>query len=68
MFEKIENEINRCCSRCKDKEQCKKYDCFVYRIIKIMSTDVEITEINIDEFFEPENKDQISIFDLGDKQ
>lgn len=64
MFEKIEQEINRCCFQCKDKGQCKKYNCFVYRIIKIMSTDIEISDINIDDFFESENKNQISIFDL----
>lgn len=68
MFDKIEQEIKRCCFHCKDNERCKEYECFVYRIIKIMSSDVEISNIDIDEFFEPENKDQISIFDLGDKQ
>ena len=68
MFEKIEQEISKCCSLCDHKEQCKKYDCFIYRIIKIISTDVEISKIDIDEFFEPENKDQISIFDLGDEK
>lgn len=68
MFEKIEQEINRSCFQCKDRNQCKKYDCVVYRIIKIISTDVEITDIDIDEFFEPTNKNQISIFDLGDEQ
>lgn len=68
MFEKIEDEIKRTCSQCKDNEKCKKYECFVYRIIKILSSDVEITEIDIDEFFEPVNKNQISIFDIGDEQ
>jgi hypothetical protein len=67
MFEKIEKEIEKCCYQCKDREQCKKYDCFVYRIIKIMSTDTEIVDIDIDEFFEPVNKNQISIFDIGDE-
>ena len=67
MFEKIEQEITKCCFQCKDRDQCKKYDCFVYRIIKIMSTDVEISNIDIDDFFEPENKNQISLFDLGDE-
>ena len=68
MFEKIEQEIKRSCSQCKDNEQCRKYDCFVYRIIKIISSDVETTEIDIDEFFSPENKNQISIFELGDEK
>lgn len=67
MFEKIEQEIKKCCFQCKNKDDCKKYDCFVYRIIKIMSTDVEISNVDIDEFFEPENKNQMSIFDLGDE-
>ena len=68
MFEKIETEINKECSRCKEKNCCKKYECFVYRMIKIMSTDTEITNIDIDEFFETENKNQISIFDVGDEE
>lgn len=68
MIEKIEQEIEKSCFHCKDKENCKLYDCFVYRIIKIMSIDTEITDIDIDEFFEPINKNQISIFDLGEKK
>lgn len=67
MFEKIDEEIRKCCLYCKYSNQCKKYDCFTYRIKKIISSDDEITEINIDDFFEPENKNQISLFEIGDK-
>lgn len=62
MFEKIIQEIDRHCSECTG--ECKKYDCVIYRINQIITASIDITPVDIDEFFETENKNQMSMFDM----
>ena len=59
MFERIEQEIDLECSQC-DK-QCAKHKCIVYRIKQIIDSDIEVSDIDIDQFFQKDN--QISFFD-----
>ena len=64
MWEKINNEIKNHCSQCPEKENCLKQKCVVYRIKNITLAIFDSSKINIDDFFETEDKKQISIFDL----
>lgn len=64
MFDDIEKELLRQCEDCKCKLDCKKDICVVYRILHIMTaSDIAVSKINIDDFFETGNKDQITIFE-----
>ena len=65
MFEKIEREIENTCHKCKLKDSCIKENCSVYRIKQILNEEeIEVSKINIDDFFEREIKDQTSLFDF----
>ena len=59
MFESIEREIDLECSKC--KKQCAEHKCVVYRIKQIIYSDIEVSDIDIDRFFQKDN--QISFFD-----
>lgn len=59
MFEQIEKEIKQHCSKC--EKVCEQDGCVLFRIKKLISVDVEITNIDIDKFFEADN--QSSLFD-----
>ena len=63
MIEEIEKECERQCEGCNEKE-CKRNNCVIYRIKKIIEYDDEITTIDIDDFFEKTNKGQLNIFDF----
>lgn len=62
MFERILQEIDRHCAQCTG--DCKKYDCVIYRINQIITANIDVAVVDIDEFFETEKKNQISIFDV----
>lgn len=64
MFQKIEDEINKHCKNCPQCNDCIKCQCIVYRIRNILHSIFDPSKINIDDFFENEDKKQISIFDL----
>lgn len=64
MFQKIEDEINNHCQVCPTKNECPKNQCVVYRIKNRLHSIFNPSKINIDDFFETEDKKQISIFDL----
>lgn len=64
MFQKIEDEINKQCQNCPQNNDCIKRQCVVYRIKILLHSVFNPSKINIDDFFETEDKKQISIFDL----
>lgn len=68
MLQKIENEINRHCYQCSMKDNCNNYDCIAFRIKNIVKSTFDSSNIDIDEFFEKEDKSQTSIFDYFDKE
>jgi hypothetical protein len=66
MFQKTKDEINNHCNECQQNGHCSN-QCVVYRIRNILLSVFDPSKVNIDDFFEPEESSQISIFDdLGD--
>lgn len=63
MWDKINKEIQSHCSQCPRKEACFKNKCVVYRIKSLTLAIFDSSKINIDEFFEKENNNQVSLFD-----
>lgn len=68
MLQKIENELNRYCNQCSMKNNCKNYECIAFRIKNIVLSTFDGSKINIDDFFESEDKKQVSIFDYYDEE
>ena len=66
MFQKIENEIKKHCSACPHAEACLRRKCFAYRIKQLVLSTFNPSTINIDDFFEPPENSQISMFDFGE--
>lgn len=54
MFEQILKELRAECSAC--KKECTRYDCIVYRVKKLIQSDIEIDKFNIDDFFTQEEQ------------
>jgi hypothetical protein len=63
MFQKISDEINDHCQTCPAKSECLKNKCVVYRINSLLHSIFNPSKINIEDFFEPEEESQISLFD-----
>lgn len=63
MFKKIEEEISKTCLEC--KKECEKNNCPIYKIKLIVFSFVDNKEINIDDFFETSNENQITIYDIN---
>lgn len=64
MFQKITTEISNHCQICSENNECLKNDCVVFRIKKHLHSVFDPSKINIDDFFESEEENQISVFDL----
>ena len=64
VFQKIADEINNHCQTCPSQNECMKNKCVVYRIQSLLHSIFNPSKINIDDFFAPEEKIQISLFDL----
>lgn len=64
MFQKIMDEISNHCQKCPENSVCMKGKCVVYRIKSCLHSVFDPSSVNIDDFFEPEDKSQISVFDL----
>lgn len=65
MLSEIEDELMKTCNTCSYRDNCKKINCLAYRILKIITLDSEVTNINIDDFFQEDDKEQVSLFDIG---
>lgn len=63
MVEEIEKELQEQCDKCK-KNECEMMECFIYRIKQYIQFNEEDTKFNIDDFFEKEDKNQMTIFDM----
>jgi hypothetical protein len=64
VFQKITTEIINHCQICSENNDCLKNDCVVYRIKNYLHSVFNPSRINIDDFFEPEEKNQITLFDF----
>jgi len=64
VFQKIADEVNAHCQVCPQKDQCLKNQCVVYRVKNRLLGIYDPSKINIDDFFEAEDRRQISIFDF----
>lgn len=62
MFEEIEKELDGCCSRC--KKECEKWECPIYRIKGIITSEADVSDIDIDDFFEIQDERQMSLEDM----
>lgn len=64
MFQKIEDEINDYCRDCPQNSDCHNHQCLAYRIKIRLYSVFNPSEINIDDFFDHEVQQQISMFDF----
>jgi hypothetical protein len=64
MFQKITDEVNNHCQSCPTKDECLKNKCVVYRIKSRLCSIFDPSKVNIDDFFDPEDRVQLSMFDL----